>query len=156
MKEALIQVIEDLFQVVITALRGDDAFSAARATNLLGTFGDRGAAQMPAIAIGVGRLNRLAIELGQQDVRDGSQHAFRCAFENVRQANQRVAIAETDGGVDAGEPIEANVEDRHGRAWTQSAILSRKNLSQAARNGRLRDPLVRENRQECLVGDGQL
>ena len=54
---------------------------------------------------------------------DGAEDAFRCAFEEVGEADVDSAFAEADGGVERGEAAEADGEGRDGRARAQDAVL---------------------------------
>ncbi len=71
----------------------------------------------------MGCVNGLAIELGEKDVGDGAEHAFRGSLEDVGQVGLDAPIAQADGGVESGEAVEANVKSGYGRAGTQHAVF---------------------------------
>ena len=76
------------------------------------------------------RVERLAIELRDQDVRNGAQHRLRRAFQDVGERNVQAAFAQPDGGVEGGEAAEAHMEGWHGRARADNAIFVLENLLQ--------------------------
>ena len=82
------------------------------------------------VAAGVVGVDGLAIELGDEDMRDGAEDGFGCAFEEVRKANAEVALAEADGGVETGETIEAYLYGRDGSARAECAVLFFKPLDE--------------------------
>src|SRR6266850_8379274 len=63
-----------------------------------------------AIACTQSAVHGLAVELGEENVRDGMEHGFRRAFEQVRHPHVEFALAKTDGVVDGDKGIEANME----------------------------------------------
>jgi hypothetical protein len=52
-----------------------------------------------AIAVCVGRGDRFAIELGQQDMCDGVVYRLGCVLEQVREPDVEASFAEADGCV---------------------------------------------------------
>ena len=55
-------------------------------------------------------LNGLAVKLGDKDMPDSAKNALGSAFEDVRQAHLDAAFTEPDGGVEAGEAVEAHLD----------------------------------------------
>ncbi len=54
---------------------------------------------------------------------DGADDAFRCALQQIGEADEDFAFAQTDGGVQRSETAEANREGRHRRSRTQGTIF---------------------------------
>jgi hypothetical protein len=71
----------------------------------------------------VGGLNRLAVELGEEDVGDGVVDAFGRGLEEVREADVEDALAQADGGIEGGEATETDVQSGDGSAGPQLAVL---------------------------------
>src|SRR5690242_21900137 len=104
-------------------LRGGDALAAAHLANALALANDGFAGGEAAVAVGVGGINGLAIELGEQDMRDGAEDRLGRAFEDVRKMDLEASVAQPDGGVEAGEASEVRINGRHGRARAQRPVL---------------------------------
>ena len=68
-------------------------------------------------------VDGLVVELGEQNVRDGVDDGLRRAFKQVGEADEDLAFAQADGGVERGEAAEANRDGRHRRARAQGAVL---------------------------------
>src|SRR5579862_342878 len=96
-------------------------------------------ADVAAIACAFRAIDRLAIKLRQQDVRDRLQHRIRSAFEQVRDTHVQLSIAQPDGVIDRNKGIETNMHRRSRRARTQFAVGCVKNLGELRRHleGRL-------------------
>ena len=68
-------------------------------------------------------VDGLAVELGQQDVRDGAQDALLRTLQQVREADINLCLAQADGRVERDKGTKAYLHLRHGRARSQVAIL---------------------------------
>src|ERR1051326_1147367 len=80
-EEARVEVVEDGLEIVDMSLRAGDALASARLADEVDLALQVVAADVSAIARGVVRLDGLAVELGEQNVRDRAQHRFRRAFQ---------------------------------------------------------------------------
>ena len=108
MEEAYVEALENLIQIVVLPERAQHLLAAAGLANQLCLAHHRFARSKTPIAGGERRIERLAIKLGQQDMRNGTQHAFGRAFQQVRQMHMHAPIAQTNGGVQAGKAAKAN------------------------------------------------
>src|SRR3974377_1130111 len=88
----------------------------------MGLSADVLAGDVAAKASGVRGLNRLTINLGQQNVRDCVNHVFWRAFQKVRDSRVDLRLPHADGVVHAGEGIELHPELGHRCAWPQLAV----------------------------------
>jgi len=122
MEEAAVEVVENFFQVIVVAASGADVLASTHLADEAGFGGNVVAGDITAITGAVSVLDRLAIELGEQDVGDRVQHGVGSAFEQVGEANVELSLAETDGVVDGDKRIETNVHGRRGRARAKFAI----------------------------------
>src|SRR6478672_9162298 len=82
------------------------------------------------VSSGVGSINGLAMELGNEDVQNGIEHGLGRAFQEIREADENASLAQADGAIDVGEAIETDFKFRQGRARTQIAICLLKNLGE--------------------------
>ena len=82
-EEAPVDRLEDLFQIVEAAHGGMDLLASARLPGVFGLPADGFRRCVTAVAVGVRSGDRLAIELGKQDVRDGFQYGLRRGFQQV-------------------------------------------------------------------------
>ena len=64
----------------------------------------------------------LAVNLGQQNVRDRLDNAFGRAFQQVGDSRVDLGVAQSNGVVHAGKGIELDPKLRHRRAWPQLAV----------------------------------
>ena len=129
-EEAAVEVVEDFFQMVMVAASRADVLASAHLADEAGFGGNVVTGDIAAITRAEGALDRLAIELGEQDMGDRVQHGFRSAFEQVGEADIKLSLAQPDGVVDGDERIETNVHRRRGRAGTKFAIGFLKDLRQ--------------------------
>ena len=104
------------------ALSRDDELASAHLADEVGLAAEVVAADVFAITRGMGGVDGLAIQLGQQDVRYGMVHALRRTLEQIGEANQHKSIAQANGVVDVGKGIEANAEAGHLGAGSQLAV----------------------------------
>src|ERR1700761_7858666 len=112
-EEAQIHGFEDFVEIVVLTLCGGNALAAAGLANALGLADDGLAGREAAVARGVHWLYGLAVKLGDKDMPDGAKNALGSAFEDIRQAHLDAAFTEPDGCVQAGEAVEAHLENRH-------------------------------------------
>ena len=80
------------------------------------------APDVAAIASAESPVNRLAVELGQQDVCDCVEHWVGRALEQVGHTRVEFTITQTDGVVDGYERIKANMHWQHWRARAQFPV----------------------------------
>ena len=126
-EEALIQRIEDLFQVVVPAFRSAIALGAACTANLLRLPGNGFTVLKAFVAIIVLAIDRLFIDFGDENMRYGAQHTLRRAFQQIRKAYMQLTFAQPDRRIERDESPEADMKRRHRRARAQRAILLFKN-----------------------------
>src|ERR1019366_964367 len=65
---------------------------------------------------GVGRLNRLTIDFGEKDMRDGLDYVFGSALQQVGQTHLQPALPDLNVAAQAGEGIELNAKFRQRHA----------------------------------------
>lgn|SRR5579862_4996546 len=126
-EEAQVQRVEHFFKVVVAAFGSGVALASAGVADQLGLAGNGRAGGETLEAQVLRGIDGLAVELGEEDVGDGAQHALRRAFEQVRETDKDAAFAQADGGVQRGESAETDEDGRHGRPRTEGAILLLKN-----------------------------
>ena len=80
------------------------------------------------------RVDRLLVELGQQDMRYSVDDRLRRALQQIGKADMNFALAQPDGGVERGEPPEAHQNRRHGRARAQRPVLLLKDGDKVGRH----------------------
>jgi hypothetical protein len=122
-EEASVEGFEDLVQVVVVATAGGDAFAAAGLADVLGLAGYGLRADVAAVTVCVDGGNRLAVELGEENMGDGVVDGLRGVLQEVRESYVESAFAEADGGVERGEAAEAYVECRNWRAGAEISVL---------------------------------
>ena len=121
-EKAAVEVVENLFQMVVVAAGGADVFASAHLADEARFGGNVVAGDITAITGAVSAIDRLTIKLGEQDVGDRVQHGFGSAFKQVGKADVELSLAEADRVVDRDERVETNVHGRRGRAGTEFAI----------------------------------
>ena len=97
--------------------------------------GDVVAGYIAAVAGALRAVDRFAVELGEQDVRDGMEHGFRGAFEQIGEADVEFSLAQPDGVVDGYEWVEPNVQGRQRRAGAKLAIAATKDFGEPRGHG---------------------
>ena len=122
MKELLVQPLKHLVEVVHLAARGSDLFSPTHLSQQVRLRSHIVTGNVTAVARGVQRLDWPAIDLGQQDVRDGRDHSVGRAFQQVRNANVDRVLAQANGVVDIGEGVELHLKVGHGRSRAKLTI----------------------------------
>src|ERR1700679_4090366 len=85
MEKPGVEVLEDLFQIIVEALRPEYSLATARLPNRLGLPHHDIARGEPAVTHGVPGVERLAVELGEEDMGNGAQDALRSPFKHVRE-----------------------------------------------------------------------
>src|SRR5579864_9168570 len=126
-KESPVQVIKDCFEIVNVTFGGTDELSSAHLAHKVTLVCHLVAGDIATVTRVMQPLDGLAIDLGQQNVRDGFQHRLGRAFQQVGNAYQKLALAQADGVIDVGEREELDVEIGQGRAWPQLAVTPLKN-----------------------------
>src|ERR1700678_3065848 len=115
-KEALIEHIEDFFEVVITAFGSAITFGSAGMANLLRLPRNSFAVLETLVAMVVRAVDGLLIDLGDEDVRNGVNHGLLRTFEQIRKTDVQFAFAQPDGCIEGDEAPEADVKRWHRRA----------------------------------------
>ena len=121
-EEAAVEVVKDLFQMVVVSAGGADVLASAHLPDESRLGGHVVAGNIAAITGAVHAIDRLAIKLGEQDVGDRLQHGLGRAFQQIGQANVELSLAQPDSVVDGNERIKTNVHGRRGRARAKFAI----------------------------------
>lgn len=116
-EEPVIERIEDLFEVVEVTMWTCVALAAACVADEFSLTSDRCAGSESLESYVVRRIDRLLVQLGDEDVRDGADHALWCAFDEVGETYKDLAFAQTDGGVEGSEAAETNRDRRDRRPW---------------------------------------
>jgi hypothetical protein len=127
-EEAKIQVVKNLVEIIVLAVRTLNALASAQLTNELRLLRHGMTAGVLAITRGVGSVNGLAMQLGNEDMEDGIQHWLGRAFQQIREADEDPSLAQANSAIDVGKAIETDLKFRHGRARAQIAICLLKNL----------------------------
>src|SRR5947209_182770 len=83
MEKAEIQTVKNLVQIVVLALGTFNAFASAKLAYKLRFLRHDVAAGVFAVTRGMGRVHGLAMQLGDEDMRDGVKHRFRRAFKKI-------------------------------------------------------------------------
>lgn len=104
------------------SLGGGYALASAHLSDEVGLLGHVVAGDVFAIPGSVGGFDGLAVDLGEEDVDDGLEYGFGCAFKEVGNAHTDLAIAKANGIVDVSEGIELSAELGDGRARAEFAI----------------------------------
>lgn len=98
-KESIVETVEDLFKVVVAPFRPRESLGAASVTDKFGLPCHGGTGSEALETQIVNGVDRLAVELCQQDVGNGSDDPLWCAFKKVRKTDVNPAFAETDSRV---------------------------------------------------------
>ena len=121
-EEAAVQVFENFFEMIVVAAGGVDVLASAELTDETRFGGDVVAGDVSTVGGGLRAFDRLAVELGEQDVRDRVEHPVGRGFEQVGEADVKFSLAQADGVVDGDERVEADVECGNGRNGPQDAV----------------------------------
>ena len=82
-EESCVEVVENVFQIVSSALGTFDSLAAAHLTNKMSFSGDVLTGNIAAITSRVGSLDRFAVHFGQQNVSDCLQDRVWSAFQQI-------------------------------------------------------------------------
>lgn len=127
-KEALIQIFEDLLQVVMPTFGCEQNLPPTLLSQQVCFARNISATDIPSISRCMPRFNLLAIKLGQENVRNRMQHVMWSTRKQVRDTYQYLPLAQTNGVVDVREREELNLKLWKRSAWTQLTISLEKNL----------------------------
>jgi hypothetical protein len=116
-EKALVQMVEDFFEMEEAAFGAGDALGAAGVADELGLACYSGRGGEALVAKAVGSVDGLFVELGEQDVGDGVKDGLRSAFEQIGEADVDVAFAKADGGVERAWEREAGERDIGVERW---------------------------------------
>ena len=122
-EETGVEGLEDLVEVVVMAHGGEDALAATGLADVLGLAGDGLGGDVAAVAVGVGGSDGLFVELGEQNVGDGSMNGLGRMLEEVGEADVEAAFSQTNGGVERGEAVETDIERWNGCAGPEVSVL---------------------------------
>ena len=122
-EEAEVERLKDLVEVVVVPFGTGVEFAAAGGADALDLLGHVGRGGKALVAGIVGGVDGFAIDLGHQNVQDGTDDRLRSSFEQVREADLERTLAQPDGGVERGETAEAQSQRREGRPRAQEPIL---------------------------------
>src|SRR6266540_16899 len=134
-KEADIQRIEDLVQIVAAPLRRLQALASAHLPYPLRLLHHLARGDVAAVARTVRPVDRAAVNLGQKDVDDGLQHRLRRALQQVGKAQFHPAVRQANSVVDVDEGIELQLEFRKRGARPQLAVGLLQQWKQCSRQG---------------------
>jgi hypothetical protein len=129
-EEAAVEVVENFFQMIVVASGGADVLASAHLADEARLGSNVMASDIAAITGAVGAIDRLTIELGEQDVGDRMQYGFGSAFEQIGKADVELSLAEADGVVYGHESIETSVHRRRRSTGTEFAIGFVKDFSE--------------------------
>jgi len=130
MKEAEIQVVKNLVEIVMLSLGTFNALASTQLADELRLLRHGVAAGVFAVTRGMSGVNGFAMKFGDEDVQDGIEHGLGRAFKKIREADKDASLAEADGAIDVGEAIETNLKFRHRRARTQITVCLLENLGE--------------------------
>jgi len=130
-KEAEIQIVKNLVEIIVPAFGALNALASAQLADELRLLRHGVSAGIFAVTRGMGCINRLAVELGDENVQDGIKHRFRRAFKKIREADEDASLAQADGAIDVGEAIETYFKLRQRRARAEIAICLFKDLGES-------------------------
>src|ERR1700684_4017186 len=130
-KEAPIEVVKNLFQMIVMAAGGVDVLASAHLPHQARFSGDIVARDVAPVTSTVDAINRLAIELGEQDVSDRMQHRFGRAFKQIGESNIEFSFPQANRVVNRNERIKTNMHGRRVCSRTHFAIGFAKDFSYA-------------------------
>lgn len=133
-EESAIEVIEDFFQMVMTTAGRVNVFASAHLANKPRLGRNVMTGNVAPVAGAVDTIDRLAIELGEQDMGNGSQHGFRSAFKQIGDADVEFSLAQSDRVVNGDEGIKTNVQWRRRRARAKIAVCCMKDFGKLRRH----------------------
>lgn len=131
MEETQIQLVKNAIKVIVLALWTFNALTSAQLPDQVGLLCHVMTAGIFAVSCGMGSLNGLAIQLGDEDMQDSIKHRFRRTFKKVRETDEDASLAQADGAIDVGEAIKTDFKFRQRSTGTQVAIRLLKNLGKS-------------------------
>jgi hypothetical protein len=134
MKEAQIDGLKDLVEVVEMSLRRADAFPSAVLPDTFCLLRYRLGLRVAAIAIGMDWRNRFAVQLGQQDMRNGVMDRLRGVHQQVGETDNQLPIAQANCCIQAGKATELNLQQRHGSSRAKLTVLLREDREEFGRD----------------------
>lgn len=92
-KKAAIEVLKDLFQIVVTPMRRQQQFSSALLAHEMGLRRDIAPSKVLPISHGMSGFNFFAVKLRQQNVSDGMEYIPRRTRQQVGDAYQHSGVS---------------------------------------------------------------
>ena len=132
-EEPGIQVVKNLFQVVVRTLGAMDLLAPAHLPDQMSFSRDALAAGKLAKAGRMAVVDLLPIKLGNEDVKDGVQYVVRSTFHQVREPHQNLSFTQTNGVIEIGKRKELDRENWNRRSGTQLPVR----LLKKTRNSRI-------------------
>ena len=129
-EETAVQVFEDFVEMVVVSGSGVDLFASSHLADEACFGGDVVATDVSAITGALGAVDGLAVEFGQEDVRDGMEYRAGRAFEQIGEARIEFSLAQADGVVNRDERIEPHVHRGNGRTRAQLSVGCMENFCQ--------------------------
>ena len=134
-KETAVEVVEDFFQMIVVPARGVDMLAPAHLPHQARLRGKIVTRNIPPIAGAQSAVNRLAVELGEQNMRNRMQHRIGRTFEQIGKPYVKLRLAQPDRIVDRYKRIKTDVHRRSWRARTKLSVRLVKNLCQLRGHG---------------------
>ena len=122
MKKAPVEVVEDFFQVVVMTAGRVNVLASAHLAHESRLGGDVVMGDITAITKVLRAIDRLTIELGEEDVSDCVQHEIGSAFKQIGEADIKVSITHANGVVNGDKRIKPNMHGWCGRAGAELTI----------------------------------
>jgi hypothetical protein len=130
-KKAEIKIVKNLVEIIMAAFGAFNALAPAKLADELRPLRHCVAPGIFAVTRGVGRINGLAMKLGDEDVQDGIKHRLGRAFKKIREADKDVSLAQADGAIDVGEAIEMDFKLRQRGTRAQLAVCLLKKMGES-------------------------
>jgi len=108
-----VQNVEDGLEIIGVTLRRIHPLPAAHLPNQVRLARHMLTGHVSAVSRGVLAVNRLAVHLGEKNMRDRPQDVIGCPLEQVGDAHQQLALAQPDGVIDVGEAEKFDPELRN-------------------------------------------
>ena len=129
MEESFVERIEDFIEVVISAFRAAIALGSSRVPDLFRLASDSLTVLKAFVSMIVRAVDRLLVDLRDQNVCDRVQHRDWRALEKVRKTDMQFTVPEPDRCVQGNKTAEPNAKGRHGRARPKRPVFLLKNLN---------------------------
>ena len=127
-EEASIQFFKNLFKVISSTCGRQQHLASPLLSQQMSFAGDIPSPDVLSITGRVPAFDLLAVQLRQQNVRDGVQHVARRARQQVGNAHEDFALAQPDSVVDVREWEKLDAKLGEGSPRANLAIRLRKNL----------------------------